>query len=235
MKKLLKEKLEALIKAPPKPAMSADNLYAYLDAIYHKRNVAGPVLEIGCANGGSTAFACWFLSRIGCKKQYCCIDTFGGFVENQLQTDHRLGLTSQHDNLFRRNSVKKFRSKLERWGIRRNVTIIEGDICAIPEEQIPDNLSVVLVDVDLRDPIYHGLRMVDKKLASNGIILVDDCKQGTSWVGANAGYRDYIAERGLSPKYYMGLGVVEHSTDGSLDVPWLFSETPNPIVADYYR
>ena len=123
MKFFLTEALAKLLKYPPFPAMTIDNLYGYLDALHHKRSVEGPVVEIGCANGGTTALACRFLSRIGCEKDYFCFDTFSGFVQEQLQTDHQLGLTTHHDRMFSANSIDRFKNNLSRWGIHNHVYV----------------------------------------------------------------------------------------------------------------
>lgn len=228
MRALLKSKVKGLLHYPPVPALSADNLYGYLDALYRKRSVAGPVVEVGCAAGGTTALACQFLRRIGCDKAYVCLDTFGGFVKEHLETDHRIGLTARHDDLFRWNSARSFSDDLTRWGVRERVTIRQGDICTIDDEAIPTGVSVALLDVDLRDPTYVGLQRLWEKLADGGIILVDDCSSGTSWVGANVGYRDFVDEAGLEPKYFLGFGVVER-TAGGAGVPWEFSAAPNSV------
>lgn len=234
MRNIAKNLVKKIVKWPPQPAMTIDNLYGYLDAIWHKRDIDGPVVEIGVATGGTTTLACRFLSRIECKKQYFCVDTFGGFVQEQLQSDHDLGLTKDHDKLFSDNSMERVRGDLAKWGIESNVNFIQADICKARPEDLPDDISVCLLDVDLRDPIYDGLKVLHGKLADGGIILVDDCKDGTSWVGANVGYHDFVTEMGLEPKYYMGFGVVEKASCESKQVPWSMTSQPNRISADFY-
>jgi hypothetical protein len=192
------------------------------------------VVEIGVASGGTTALACRFLSRIACQKTYYCVDTFGGFVKEQLDTDHKLGLTKEHDKFFTDNSLAKVRNSLQQWGVEKNIEFIEADICEVDPATFPDNISVCLLDVDLRDPIYSGLKLLYNRLADGGIILVDDCKDGTSWVGANVGYHDFVTELGLEPKYFMGFGVVESASNESNLVPWEFSSKPNTIPDNFY-
>jgi O-methyltransferase len=234
MKSYLKAKIESLVKYLPVPAMSVDNLYAYLDALYHTRSLPGPVVEVGCAAGGTSAFACRFLSAIGCGKPYYCIDTFSGFVKEQLATDHRLGLTPDHDSKFGNVTVRRLEGNLLRWGIRSNVHIIKGDICTMDDSLIPQDVSVALMDVDLRDPTYAGLQKIYPKLAPGGIILVDDCRKDTSWVGADSGYLDFVKYVGLRPRYYFGLGVIEKVAEGCRGIPWQVSESPNPAGDAFY-
>jgi len=214
--------------------MTVENLYGYLDAIYHKKMVDGPIVEIGVAYGGTTALACQFLSKIGCHKKYYCVDTFSGFVESQLDKDHKLGLSKIHDNFFSDSSLKHVKENLNRWGITRNIDFIQHDICKANPSDLPDNISICLLDVDLRDPIYDALHLLKNKMAEGGIILVDDCKDGTSWVGADIGYREFVQEEQLEPKYYMGFGVVEFAKDSDQNIPWVFSLRPNKIPKNYY-
>lgn len=232
----IKDAIKGLLgdRWPLLPSMKIDNVYVYLDALWHKRNVEGPVVEVGCGYGGTTLMACHFLSRIGCKKQYYCIDTFCGFVDDQLKTDHKLGLTVNHDRMFSSNSLKSFKRNLCKRGIFQNIHIIQGNICNIDEICIPHNISVCLIDVDLHDPTYEGLKLISKHMSKNGIVLVDDCKEGTSWVGANAGYMDFIEEEKMQPKYYMGFGVVEFTADAHTMIPWQYSISPKSIPRNYY-
>lgn len=229
MKKFIKKQILKHIKVPPAPAMKIDNVYAYLDALHQKRDIAGPVVEVGVATGGTTALACRFLSRLKASKEYYCLDTYSGFVQSQLETDHKLGLTPEHDRMFSDNSLDNVRNNLRGWGIQRNINFVQGDICTMDEAKIPDGISVCLLDVDLRDPIYEGLKRLRPKMADGGIILVDDCKASTSWVGANVGYSDYVKEVGLEPRYYMGFGLVEVASKPGLSIDWECS--PEPIEA----
>jgi O-methyltransferase len=223
-----------LMGSPPPPAMTVDNLYGYLDALYQRRDLPGPVVEVGMARGGTTVLACRFLSRIGAEKDYWCFDTFSGFVDEQVETDRRLGLPRANAKLFRANSRERVRRTLERLDIARHVHLVEGDICELDPDRIPDGISVALLDVDLRDPIREGLAKLHPKLAPGGVILVDDCKAGTSWVGASVGYEDFVAEQGLEPRYFLGFGVVEKPAPGVDPLPWTCSPTPNPVEPNFF-
>lgn len=234
MRARLQDWLLAAMRYPPPPAMTVDNVHGYLDALYQRRDLEGPVVEVGCARGGSTVVACRFLSRIGRPKPYYCIDTFGGFVEEQLASDHRLGLPRGHDRLFRDNSRQRVARTLARLEVRNNIHLVEADICTMDDNRIPEDISVALLDVDLRDPILAGLRKLYPKLAGGGVILVDDCKAGTSWVGADVGYRDFVTEAGLEPAYFLGFGVVVKEDPAVPPLSWPLSSTPNPVPPNGY-
>jgi O-methyltransferase len=221
----VKRLAERALRVVPQPAMTPENVYAYLDALYHKRGVPGAVVEIGVATGGTTVMACRFLDKTGSQKSYVCVDTFSGFPAEQLETDYSLGLARVHRHYFRANSPAAFTRTLRRSGIHKRVEVVVGDISTLSEDTLPDEISVALVDVDLRDAIYAALERIYPRMARGGIILIDDCKKDTSWVGANVGYRDFVDKAGLAPGYHLGMGVVE--VEGANRIPWTL--VPEPI------
>lgn len=94
--------------------------------------------------------------------------------------------------------------------------------------QFPSGISVALVDVDLRDPVYAALELLYQQMAPGGLIVVDDCKVGTSWVGADRGYQDFCDAHGVPPLYYMGFGVVEtQPLSPNEGIKWALSDHPN--------
>lgn len=235
MKRILKSFKKRLANrlAVPRPisSLSPDNLYAFLDALFQTRNLNGPVVEIGCAYGGTTAIAYHLLTRIQSYREYVCIDTFSGFVDSHLKTDYALGLHKDHARRFSDNSLEQVRKNLYNWGVSKRLHLIKADISAVSPQTLPDRISVCLIDVDLRDPIFDALNLLTPRLALGGVILVDDCKEGTSWVGANVGYMDFVQAHGITPRYFMGFGVIDK--DNTLS--WDFSEHPNASAGSFYN
>jgi O-methyltransferase len=64
-----------------------------------------------------------------------------------------------------------------------------------------------LLDVDLSEPTYEGLKRLYACLAPGGIICIDDCPRDYDWK-ARIGYRQFVAEAGLPEIYRHGMGVV---------------------------
>jgi hypothetical protein len=238
---LISKILGTSLFGPPVSCLVPENLYAYLDAVYKKRKLNGTILEVGCASGGTAAIAYTFLARQGLHKAYTCIDTFEGFVPGHLEVDRRLGLPPENESKFSDLSKDIVQAALGSWGISQ-IRLIEGDIASMDESLIPDKISVCLMDVDLKVPIFKGLQRIYPKLQNGGVILVDDCTLGTSWVGALEGYRQFISKQGLDEKYFMGFGLVESNPDLE-PLHWPMSPRParethylyrasNPIIFD---
>lgn len=88
--------LDAILRLrPPQPELGADRLYAFLDALWQRRDVPGDVLEIGCFRGGTTRIGFRFLQLTQPARLYVAVDTFAGFVGGQFEHDRRLGTAAR--------------------------------------------------------------------------------------------------------------------------------------------
>lgn len=192
---------------PPQPELQPERLYAYLDAIWRRRDVAGDVLEIGCFRGGTTRLAYRFLRSIGCPKRYVALDTFDGFVGPQFEQDRRHGTPGRLRTGFSINDVEAVRRSLRADGCE-DVEILRGDIAAIPDAALPASVAICLIDVDLAIPTYAGLSRVVDRLTPGGVVLVDDCDPQNEYAGALVGYRNFVRERKLPEEYFMRMGLV---------------------------
>lgn len=203
MKKSLLRPL--LFKYPP-IGLQPERLYLWLDTLLATRDVPGSVLEIGCASGGTAAYSQRMLQRLGIPHEYVCIDTFRGFVESQFQADGFLGTPQASRHEFSASSLPLVRRILNGLGAN-DVRLIEGDIVAMPSEDLPGEVAACLIDVDLSHPVSVALGRVVERLSPGGVILVDDCPDESSWK-ARTGYDSFVRDAGLLPEYRFGMGIV---------------------------
>jgi O-methyltransferase len=96
---------------------------------------------------------------------------------------------------------------LDHWGAPE-VELLQADIASLSGDQLPEHIAVCLVDVDLEIPVYESLRRAYPRLESGGLVLVDDCPDSTSWIGARLGYSRFIREIGAVEQYRMGMGLL---------------------------
>lgn len=165
------------------------------------------MLEVGCFRGGTTRVAYRFLQRTQPTRRYVAVDTFRGFVAAHFAADRVHGTPAR----LRRGFAVNDRDEVRRWLDARGcagVELIEGDITALPDTALPEEVAVCLLDVDLELPTYHGLRRITPRLSREGVVLVDDCHPGDDYAGAGAAYRRFMAERDEPEEYFMGMGVV---------------------------
>jgi O-methyltransferase len=192
------------------PILPPERLYAWLDAIWKTREIPGAVVEIGCSIGFTSTVASRMMSGAGVSKSYVCYDTFGGFLSEQFMKDVEIGTRPMVRENFSANSITLARKILRQQGAN-NVELIKGDIVALPADSLPKTISTALVDVDLSEPTRVALTKVWSRLASGGIVLVDDClpdPSSSDWK-AKIGYQAFCNEHKLPEAYRFNMGVLE--------------------------
>jgi SAM-dependent methyltransferase len=196
-----------LVYPKPVSGLQPQRLYAYLDALWQRREVEGAVVEIGCWMGGTAAIAYQMLARTGHRKRYVCVDTFSGFVQAQFDRDVEHGTPRSSRRIFSDTSRDIVARLLSHWDCSE-IELIQADVGQLDAGILPEQIAVALVDVDLDIPVYEGLIRVLPRLAPGGIALVDDCPPSHSWAGARKGYERFVAEAGLPEEYFMDMGIV---------------------------
>ena len=88
----------------PVPELAPERLYLDLDVLWRLRHHPGAVVEIGCYQCGTAAWAYRMLRDIGSERPYICVDTFGGFIDAQFERDVASGTADDRRNGFGANS-----------------------------------------------------------------------------------------------------------------------------------
>jgi|SRR5579872_805493 len=186
----------------PEPQLQTERLYLYLDTLYQTRNIPGAIVEIGCYQGATAAYASRFLKRIHCERRYICIDTFAGFPEDQFAEEVKLGTSTELREGFSWNSKPFVRKLLNQWGCSA-VELLQSDIAKLEDSQLPDKIAAALIDVDLAGPTEAALLKVLPRMSAGGMVLVDDCDQ-VVYQGAK------LATEKIAPEaeYKFGMGVI---------------------------
>ena len=179
----------------------------FCDRITDVADVPGSILEVGCAWGRTTVFLNRHIDSIGMDVDYYAIDTFSGFTEQDLASEHALGRDSVYYAVFRGNSKARFDRTMRRNGVER-VTSFQGDASAFDYTQISP-FRMVLIDVDLHRPVLLTLNVVYDLVSPGGVIVVDDCRQGGIWEGAYEAFMEFTKAKGVEPVIMHGkLGVM---------------------------
>ena len=144
-------------------------------------------------------------------KEYFCIDTFSGFTSANISVErNQRGKHHNYESTFKNNNVEWFREALRGRHIA-DIKVIEGDICTLDPELLPQSVAFCLLDVDLYQPVKIGLERIYPRLSPGGMIVVDDCwsKPTHLWVdgvsdaydGAMQAYQEFTQEHGLPEKF----------------------------------
>jgi O-methyltransferase len=209
MRLWLKRALIPLMYRRSVPELPPERLYLLLDALVQTRARPGAVVEVGCFQCGTSAWAYRMLRALEVARRYVCVDTFGGFVDSQFAADVGVGTSPSRREGFRVNSAAFVRRLIDRWGVG-GIELLPADIVALPGDRLPGEIVVALLDVDLDAPTYAALDKIYPRLVSGGIILVDDCSDDASnpFRGARVGYERFVRKRGLPARFTFGMGTI---------------------------
>jgi hypothetical protein len=207
LKRMGRTALAPLLYRYPPFALAPERLYVLLHYLIETKDVAGPIVEVGCNLGGTAIIAKRLLKGLRVNKPYICIDTFDGFIEGQFATDVALGTPERDQTLFSGNS-KELVAKILHQHQCGDVKLVQGDITTLPDAQIPNGCSLALIDVDLTEPTYVGIKRILPRMAPGGVILVDDCGEHSSWK-ARIGYVRACQDEGLEEHYQHEMGIIQ--------------------------
>ena len=174
------------------------------------RKSEGILLEVGCAQGATTVFLNKYMQAQGIEKPYICVDTFSGFISDDIQYEvSQRGKKKSYYGGFRLNKKSWFEGTMEMNRISR-VKAIEADANEFDFKKLGP-ISFALLDVDLYRPIKTCLPKLYEALSPGGIIVVDDCNAADEYFdGAHAAYKEFCAGLGRPQQImFKKLGVLE--------------------------
>ena len=172
------------------------------------RNVTGCCLEVGCAYGATTVFLKKLMAEEGFAKDYVAIDTFSGFVPEQVAFEvEKRQKPPGISRIFRRNKREWYETALAVDDVS-GVRTIAGDAARFDYAAL-GLIAFCLLDVDLYIPVRDALPKIYQQLAPGGVIVVDDCSPGGNWDGALQAYQEYCAAANIPVDIRCGkLGLV---------------------------
>ena len=177
---------------------SPNQLIFLTQCLSETRDAAGCYVEIGCAQGRTTAFLRKYMDENGIAKDYYAIDTFGGFVPEHVEYEvSRRSKDSVISQIFADNKRAWFDHALRISGVDA-VQSVECDATTFDFDRIGP-IAFALLDVDLYLPIKDILPKLYRNLSPGGIIVVDDCMPHELWDGALAAYEEFAAQTGIEP------------------------------------
>ncbi len=134
--------------------------------IFNTKEVEGDILEIGCYKGKTSLFIRKIMNLIESKKNLHVYDSFEGFSKPNS------GKGEEH---LREGDLKSSKMDVLETFLGFEPPIIhEGDVLKTLDGNLPDKISLALIDCDLYDPIFYSLNLVSQKLSIGGRMMVHD-------------------------------------------------------------
>ena len=175
--------------------------------ITNTAEVPGSILEVGCAWGATTVFLNRHIDELGLDVDYYTVDTFEGFTNEDIRTEHERGRRYYYDTAFHGNSKAWFDRTMRSNQIAR-ATSFRADAATFDYKKIAP-FRFVLIDVDLHRPVLAALEAIYDLVSPGGTIVIDDCKQGGEWGGAYEAFIEFTKANGLDATITHGkLGLI---------------------------
>lgn len=190
-------------------SFSPAQLTFLITCLNETRELPGDIFEIGCAVGHTTCFLNRHLQVSGIHKDYYCIDTFQGFLKEDVSYEvSEKGKKWSDFTGFRVNRLSWFQYTMKRNDCR-NVRCVQTDV---QKYQFTRPISFCLVDVDLYRPTLYALQSIWPLLSPGGMIVVDDCKLANQFDGALQAYTEFTNDRAIPRRFeFDKLGILQKS------------------------
>jgi hypothetical protein len=147
------------------------------------------------------------LDAVGADRRYWAIDTFAGFVADDIALEHERGRRRRFDT-FATNDRRWFEDTMALNGITR-VQVVRADANTFDFGQIGP-VAFCLLDVDLYRPVLSVLEALYDQVTPGGVIVVDDCDPDhPGFRGAWEAYQEFVEHKALPSRIEHGkLGVI---------------------------
>jgi O-methyltransferase len=155
----------------------------------------GCIVEVGVARGMTTVFLLEHMKNIGDLRIYVCIDTFSGFVDEDVEYEVKMrGKIRNHYRGWGWNQRDIFDNNIDKCGFR-NIRVIQADARTFDWSSIPP-IDVMLLDVDLYLPTKAVLEHSYSRWSPHARVMLDDCAEGGNYDGAHQAYIEFCAAKG---------------------------------------
>lgn len=173
------------------------------------RNVPGDVVEFGCYIGTTSLFIRRLLNAYGQSeaRQFHAYDSFAGLPLKSDQDSSPAGTDFVAGELC--VSKRQFLEQFQRANLRPPVTHKQW-FDQLSADEVPSAVAYAFLDGDFYDSIIASLRLVWPRLASGGIIAIDDYKRETL-PGVERAVNDFMQDKRYQLTYAHNIAVIRKS------------------------
>lgn len=149
-----------------------------IQAINETKNLQGDIIECGSNRCGTTSILAQFLKTNNIMKKIYALDSFSGFVPEEIQKERELGLTNFSENSYNYNSFSYVKRKVEKLKLSKIIILKKGFF----HETLPtinSDFCVGFIDCDLAESMNFAAEKIWPHLVNNGILFFHDY----GWIG----------------------------------------------------
>jgi hypothetical protein len=202
------EEIEIIRKVKPFTLTNVERLYSLIQAIRYldEAGIPGSVVECGVWRGGSMMAAAYtLLEKQPVERQLYLFDTYEGMPPPGKWDISNSGIVAAREFDKRKKSATRadwFFASLE--DVRGNMILtgypvermhfLKGMVEDTLPAQAPEKVALMRLDTDFYESTRHELIHLYPRLASGGVLIIDDYG---SWQGSRKAVDDYLRENSL--------------------------------------
>ena len=184
---------------------SWERIFANTQAIRHivRAGLEGDVVECGVWRGGSMmAMAQTLLNLEDASRDVHLYDTFSGMSApvsqdgTFAQAKFKELQTGENQSNWCQTGLKEVQANLDQVAYpKEKIHFIQGKIEDTVPAHLPEQISLLRLDMDWYEPTLHALKHMFPRLQSNGVIIIDDYGH---WEGCRRALDEYLDEMNLN-------------------------------------
>lgn len=169
---------ELIKKSKPKyTVLPKDFFDTVIDNAQYFRNLgSGDWVQLGVWKGGGSLFFKSLMNELKINEPFFLYDTYGKIPTTQIQheKDKKFVADFNLEQIKDDSYLQEVKELFEKFKLNNNVSYIETDILSIKENDVPQNIAFLFIDLDFFEPIYQSLDLFYNKLIEGGILIIDD-------------------------------------------------------------
>jgi len=194
------ERVKPYTLTPPPRVMALCEAIRYLE----RAGIDGPIVECGVWRGGSMMAAALALLGLGSTdRDLYMFDTFTEIPRPDERDTHMSGtggpeffdrVVAENPDVYGLLPLDRVRELLESTGYPpRRLRFVQGMVEDTIPAEAPDRIALLRLDTDWYRSTIHELRHLYPRVASGGIVIVDDYGE---FAGARDAVDEHLAEDG---------------------------------------
>ena len=164
-----------------------------LQCLKETDHLEGNIIELGSWKAGNAILMAKFLQQINSKKKIFACDTFDGVPSNDKFVYNKKG-----KGLFSNVNMEKILEKIETFGVKKEITLIEGNFNNSLKQLENEKFSLVFLDCMIYDSAISAINFSYPKLSTNGI-FISHCygikKDSHSFWGEGIAVNEYLSSK----------------------------------------
>lgn len=156
----------------------------------------GALAECGVYRGATLLPTGWYLKQSGSAKVVYGFDSFQGFdasVDSEIALGGRSSVTKRRGG-FGDTSLEYVAAKVRRFGLQQHVRLVEGYLERTLPRYADQQFCFVHLDVDIYESYRVALEFFYPRMASSGVILLDEYDDPT-WPGCNKAVDEFLFDK----------------------------------------